>query len=94
MPDAFFATNKNRKRKRSASAEQGPSSSKKPALPSKPQGGKGKKAAAATATPTAKPTSKKAVKDDHIDALSDLISGYARPEDNIPVPSAAPKKKK
>lgn len=51
-------------------------------------------AAAATATPTAKPTSKKAVKDDHIDALSDLISGYARPEDNIPAPSAAPKKKK
>ena len=53
-----------------------------------------KAAAAATPTPTAKPTSKKAVKDDHIDGLSDLISGYARPEDNIPAPSAAPKKKK
>ena len=30
MPDPFFASNKNRKRKRNVSAEQGPSSSKKP----------------------------------------------------------------
>lgn len=31
MPDSFFATNKPRKRKRSASTDQGPSTSKKPA---------------------------------------------------------------
>lgn len=30
MPDAFFASNKNRKRKRNVSSDQGPSTSKKP----------------------------------------------------------------
>ncbi|KAI9069760.1 WD40 repeat-like protein [Trametes sanguinea] len=48
MPDAFFATNKNRKRKRSTAREDGPSTSKKAARSVKGKGGKARKPEGAT----------------------------------------------
>ncbi|KAI0654177.1 WD40-repeat-containing domain protein [Cubamyces menziesii] len=48
MPDSFFATSKNRKRKRSTTRDDGPSTSKKAARAVKGKGGKGRKPEGAT----------------------------------------------
>ena len=52
MPDAFFQSQKNKKRKRSASSDQRPSTSKKPARALKSQLGRGGKKFAQTSTRT------------------------------------------
>lgn len=70
MPDAFFQSNKTRKRKRSASAADGPSTSKKPgrAAAASGKGGRGKK-------PGAPPAKAKRSRDEELSDASNNEDG-------------------
>lgn len=87
MPDAFFASSKTRKRKRSASREQGPSTSKKAARTNSTsfaKGGKGKKRAAAP------PTKRKAADEELSDATQDEASDVDVDDMDLRAPDVDP----